>query len=138
MRSTFRVAARRRLTGALITVCLAPACGSGQVDAFGAVDEIDGVWSLESDDLLVIDLDLHDAILSAQGPCHRLLGSFTVTVDGLATFTLPGTATSSCDADDLATELAMVEDLEAVDSWEIDDGSLVLSGPDVTLRFSSS
>ena len=127
---------RRCLSAA--SVALLGACGSGQVDAFGEVDELDGVWSLDGDDLLVLDLDLHDAILSAQGPCHRLLGSFTVTEDGLATFTVPGTATSSCDADDLSVELGMVEDLEAVERWEIDGASLVLSGPDVALRFSSS
>lgn len=152
-----------RLRGAIIaaTVIGLSACGAddtgggsepGVIDS-GAIDAaaIDGSWELlagqdvdgelqiteESDEPLVLQIDVTAASVRMTDQCQTVFGSLSATADGASTFTIPGSTTAPCDGPLETEHLRAVAALEAVTSWEAAPGqestTLELRGPDETL-----
>ncbi len=78
------------------------------------------------DAVLVMTLDLADAVFEGETACHTIYGSFTITDDGVSTFTLPGVDRSNCEPAPLALEDQTVTAMEAVTAWQLEGSGLLL------------
>lgn len=110
----------------------------------GAGRIVDGAWTathieagaaVEVTDpgAVALHLDTASATLRGTAGCNLLLGSFTLTADGRASFTVPSARTARCPAPDTAREEALLAALAGTRSWLSVDGRLELRGPRVAV-----
>lgn len=105
------------------------------------VEELDGSWLVdglapggdrvavvEGSDV-VLDLDTATAVLDGSAGCNPLLGSFTLTPSGRASFTVPSARASSCGPALDRQEQRVRRVLAGVQRWDLSGEKLVLSGP---------
>lgn len=134
-------------TGAAAPIALAgagtwdgPDLASLDLGAAGA-EEAGGRWvavSLERDgaavpldgaDPVVLEIDTVVAALVGDTGCSLLLGSFTLTPDGGASFTVPSTRRGSCPPALAARDDAIRVALADATTWHVTADQLTLSGP---------
>jgi hypothetical protein len=85
---------------------------------------------LENRPSLLIDAEFGG--LEVRPGCNTRFGSFTLTADGAASFTVPGGTTSSCDA--LGDQEAAIDDaLGRVEAWSATEEGVVFTGPGLRL-----
>lgn len=135
-----------RLSLAMLAVVLA-ACGSQSPSPTNdAPPDVDGSWVLTSGrgPAGVVPLvDAHQVTLTIEGTqvggvaaCNHYGARFTIRGGRLAVEELSSTAIG-CDAPIAASEAAYLEALQVVSRAEREGETLILSGPDVELRFAA-
>ncbi len=80
-----------------------------------------------------ITINVTDGSVTVATDCRTYLGSFTLGGEGergTASFTLPGLGPTDCPTDLLEADSGLINALEVVTAWEIDENdSLVLTSP---------
>lgn len=140
--------------GALLLPALVSACGStgasehetGSVPG-GGTGVLAGSWKLEeveqtadgaAEDLVILfDVVDETSSISVFTNCNSRFGSYTLSPDGSASFSLPGATKKACDRDATRLEELAVTLLEATVSWHHDGDQLVFrtAAPVAHLRF---
>lgn len=115
------------------------AAGAPQVDGTWVARsvEVEGRTTDLGDQSVVLDLDTTIARLEGRTGCNPLLGSFTLTADGDASFTVPNRRPAACDPVVDAAEDDVVAALEGATTWAVAGGELVLSGPATRLELAA-
>lgn len=127
-------ALRIRLVAALVLVATtATGCGVLQVDGPGPLD---GEWTvsrivLDGADLtpesgaIVLRIDSPNSTLAGRTSCRQIFGSFTITSDGRATFTVPTPPPVDCSEAAQFEQDLLIGALERSATWSGDTGATV-------------
>jgi heat shock protein HslJ len=126
--------ARTALAAVLLAFGLAACAGES-----GSSGDPTGTWTLTSGSGAAGDnpvtVEVEGSAASGQGPCNRYMG-LTLS-DGDVTGTA-GSTQMACEEGVMAAETAYFAALEAVEGYEVDGDTLILTGPDVELTFERS
>jgi putative lipoprotein len=126
--------------GVLLVVAALLQAGCGGDDEDGAAPTLEGTeWTLvdgvDAPDDSVPTLTLADGSASGFGGCNTFNGGYELDGDSITIGPLAATL-MACEDAKSAAEAAYLPALEAVDSWAIEDGELVLSTDgEETLRY---
>ena len=130
-----------RLAVVLTAVLVLPGCGGASA---GSAPELVGDWELvelwrngavqPAPMAARATLLVEDDGLRGTSFCNQYSGSYELDGDDLSITGLGGTE-MGCEPDIMAAEATYLESLGAVDRAAMDEGFLVLTGPDLELRF---